>query len=176
MGSQIVKKYKGVNIFFSYIPGPKNPAEIASKEVDDPLTAVDSVLWWEGQPEFLNSGVLRKNANVHICEGTYKVLKEHKSSEEMDEVAANSNAVTRQQTYENCHPQSTTAEYETEEGSLPPELDIYRDKAIKEQGFLLQRVMSQYHGCFWKRKTNSWGDQVTRSEKKCTRPVPIILN
>ena len=42
------------------------------------------------------------------------------------------------------------------------ELDMYKEEAIEEQGYLLQMVMMQYHGCFWKRKANSWGDRISR--------------
>ena len=71
LGSQIVKKFKGAVFFLCYIPGPKNTADFSSKKVDNPLSAVNSALWREGPPEFMNSSSLRKNAYGHICDDTY---------------------------------------------------------------------------------------------------------
>ena len=54
LAAQIIKKYKGIAIHFTWLPGPKKPEDYSSKEVDDPLSTVDSLLWREEPLEFTN--------------------------------------------------------------------------------------------------------------------------
>ena len=87
LGVQIVKKIKGVSLHFGYIPGTKNPSDYASKEIKDPLAAVDRALWRQGPSEFRNTEWLKKNTYGSITKNTelyVPTVKEEISKEEVE--------------------------------------------------------------------------------------------
>ena len=74
-------KHRSLEIFFGYIPEPRSPADLASKEVNDLLAAVDFVLWHNGPTEFLKSVVLNKSGFGKISSREYEVLREDQNNE-----------------------------------------------------------------------------------------------
>ena len=74
LGTQIVKKFEGAELNFCYIPGAKNPSDYGSKEIENPIAAVNSILWREGPSEFKDTEWLKKNTYGSIRKDTEKYV------------------------------------------------------------------------------------------------------
>ena len=147
LGTQIVKKFEGIALHFCYIPGAKNPSDYGSKEIENPIAAVDSKLWREGPSEFRNTEWLRKNTYGSIRKDTGKYVATTK--EEVAEEALECNKIE----IESGDNDSKYSEWK------------YTDEVIEEGGLSLQMVMEEYDGCIWKKKQDSWGDKIIQKCK-----------
>ena len=60
LGTQIVRKFEGAELNFCYIPGAKNSSDYGSKVIENPIAAVNSILWREDPSEFRDTEWLKR--------------------------------------------------------------------------------------------------------------------
>ena len=75
-----------IEINFGWVPGPQNPADLASKSMDKPVAACNGPLWREGPTLFTNIHGLRKNTYGRVTKDSkeYQIIKESGGNHKTD--------------------------------------------------------------------------------------------